>query len=126
MRGRARRLVLVLLLAATLLGACSRASSRSAVHRASRYRNATRVDSYVLVAVERAGRPGLVIDIDNKAGRVSWTLTDPAGRPAWQDSVQGAERAKRAGKLEEVAGEWTLELRLDAASGSYDIRWEAE
>ena len=126
MRTRAaRRLALVLLLAAALLGACSCASSRSTVHKAGRYRKATRVDSYILIAKERAGRPGLVIEIDNDAGRVSWTLTDPQGRVAWQDSVQGDESAKRAAKLERIVGEWTIELELVDATGRYEVRWEA-
>ena len=107
-----------------LLGACSRASSRSAVHKAGRYRKATRVDSYIIIAKERAGRPGLVIEIDNDAGRVSWTLTDPQGRVAWQDSVQGDENAKRAAKLERIVGEWTIELELVDATGRYEFRWE--
>ncbi len=67
----------------------------------------------------------LRIKSDLRNGAMSWSLVDPAGSVRWEESLTGATIFSESRRFDAVTGEWSLQIDLAGASGSYDISWEA-
>jgi hypothetical protein len=57
-------------------------------------------------------------------GSMTLALTDPQGTVQWEEEIVAPARYRESIKHELITGEWTLEITLEDATGSYDIKWE--
>ena len=60
-----------------------------------------------------------------RSGEMSWVLTDPTGSIRWEERLEGATVYSESRRYDAVTGEWTLQIDIVGATGSYDISWEA-
>lgn len=57
-------------------------------------------------------------------GSMTLMLTDPNGTVQWEEEIVAPARYNELIKHDLTMGEWTLEIVLRDATGSYDIRWQ--
>jgi len=57
-------------------------------------------------------------------GSMKLVLTDPKGMVQWEDEIVAPARYNQILEHELIEGEWTLEIALQGATGSYDIQWK--
>jgi hypothetical protein len=85
--------------------------------------SANHTDVYTHQLPDTAERFTLSIDIAVDAGAIGWTLTDPSGAVQWEGRMGAGEKVDQSRQFNLTAGEWTLAVELQSASGSYDIEF---
>lgn len=123
--------VLLLVFLVLVQVACGQSSRRLGTHSKSEHQSRgdftreteTKVDTLEV----KPGMTTIKLDVYAKlsSGSMRLLLTDPNGEVRWEEEIAGPDRYKEVQKFDPVVGDWTLELTLEDATGSYDIQWSA-
>ncbi len=81
--------------------------------------------SYTLGARAPLNNARLILRATVKSGGLSWTLQDPAGKAVWQGTLRPGESVDETFAAPPQAGNWTLIITMNNATGSYDADWRA-
>jgi hypothetical protein len=117
---------LVLLVA--IIGGLSvdvRSHSRSRLEESQLFQRSSEIMRYQMNAADGMSRARLRVVLKMEAGRVDWTLTDPSGREIFAGSGTRGRNVGDTGNLDPIPGTWTLELRLQDATGEFNVDWNA-
>jgi hypothetical protein len=107
-----------------LLLACTQ--NQAQVRASGELNGGSEIQEHRLDVPEAANGLELVLDIDLRAGEMSWTLAGPQGAAAQDGSLRAGERVRRTHAFAPVRGTWTLRVESRDATGSYDIRLSAK
>jgi hypothetical protein len=69
-------------------------------------------------------RTSLDVRVTLSEGAMTLVLTDPQGDVQWEEEIVAPARYRESIEHELITGEWTLEITVEDATGSYDIEWE--
>ena len=69
-------------------------------------------------------RASLDVRVTLSQGAVTLVLTDPQGVVHWEEEIVAPARYDESIEHALIVGEWTLEITLQDATGSCDIRWQ--
>lgn len=65
----------------------------------------------------------LVVQAKVESGRIAWRLKDPNGEVRLTGQVTDGNGRGDSGRLEAIAGQWTLDIDMENATGNYKINW---
>lgn len=69
-------------------------------------------------------RTSLDVRVTLSEGSMTLVLTDPQRDVRWEEEIVAPARYRKSIEHELITGEWTLEITVEDATGSYDIEWE--
>ena len=83
----------------------------------------TNTDTVTHELPDTAEKFSLSIEIMADAGTFKWELTDPNGVAQWEGRADAGQKVKETRPLDLIVGEWSLDIRMENAGGSYDIEF---
>jgi hypothetical protein len=119
--------VLFLAFLALVQAACVQSSgtrSKSDSRSRSSFADETEVRIDTLEVRPAMTRASLDVGVTLSEGSMILVLTDPQGDVQWEEEIVAPARYRESVGHELLTGEWTLEITLDDATGSYVIEWE--
>ena len=116
--------VLALIQAACAQSCASNTRSRSNSHSRSSFADESEVRVERLDVRPAMVRTNLDVRVTLSEGSMTLVLTDPRGNVQWEEEIVAPARYNESFSHELISGEWTLEMTLQDATGSYDIQWE--
>ena len=125
---RLQRVALFVILVSIVVPACTSAGTRSETARTSRsdFSFETRRDVDELeVKPDMRSNILRIKKMSLEAGQLVFRLSSPDGQVQWEKAFTAPASYQGAFELEVTPGLWKLEIELEDATGSYDIRWEA-
>lgn len=117
-------LLIGMVLVLVSLSACGGHLGRSHGSRTA-IQNETHTDVYTYDLPGTAKTFTLDLKFTAVQGNFHWTVTDPEGQTAWEGSLESPGNTQESKQLPLVPGQWTLNVRMEQASGSYDIEWQS-
>jgi major membrane immunogen (membrane-anchored lipoprotein) len=123
-----RYLVGLLLALAIALTACSNFSqSRSSHHAHSHFSDPkSTTERFDLEVKDADDITKLRLQLEVDEGKMSWILKDPDAEVQWEDEVGAGDDMDEERRFEPIPGDWTLEIVIEDAAGSYDVEWSSE
>jgi hypothetical protein len=105
--------------------ACSLASDKATTNSRTRLEFSDKTETKTILAEIKQGmyKNSLHIRLHLDSGSCSWSLKDPKGKIFWQESLNGKTKFNEKRDLPLTPGKWQLDISLEKASGSYDIKW---
>jgi hypothetical protein len=126
---RLRLALLIVVVAASMvcLLACSSSGNRSRADSDTRHTFKGETDTrYITLEVKsNMISNDLEMAVEVQAGTMSWVLKDPNGTVQWRETLEAPASRDWSRDLEAIAGQWELELSLEAATGEYEVHWSA-
>lgn len=89
------------------------------------YNNKTETKKVRLTVPQSAKSARLQVKADVQSGLMVFRLRDPQGEVRYMDVNTRDHLQADTGTFASVDGDWSLEVGLEKATGSYDIMWTA-
>jgi len=120
------RILLLIVILVLFLLACSVSSTRSGSRSNSDagFTHETNTDTIDMEIKPAMRSHTLDLNLEVEAGQILTKLTDPNGDVHWFEVFEVPAEFDETFVLDLIVGDWTLEIALDEASGSYSVRWE--
>lgn len=121
-------IILIAIMISLLVQACSSTGTSSTASSTSRSdfiaETGSEVDE-VDVKPEMTSNVLRIEEMKLTAGQLVFRLSSPDGQVQWEETFTAPTNYQHTFDLDVTPGIWKLEIKLENATGNYDIRWKA-
>jgi hypothetical protein len=117
--------VIALCVVVSALSSSFASAGEATLHEVDQFSKTTRTRRYELTSPRDVNKARVEIGAKISEGTMRWNVLDRDGKSRWSGSTGKGSDIQISRSFDAEPGEWTLEIELRDATGSYDVRWSA-